>query len=737
MDQLRWIARQFVVLYDVADRRAWLVDGASALLHLVRTSLTNNWNDGFKDDFIFKWEMIKEASPSATGQSAAISVLKDSANKGLQLYSSSNYRFIDRVEHIRHTLEQVLTHQAQVNLERASGLRLTHTPQTCLEGYDFMDIAMEEDHFGAHMTQVQVAGTGWTNITRAIHAVTLFGNGFGELITPSNIVSVCPSWAEVPKDQEYLTVCVPILQEILKKKGNTGCHPWRVAEDLFWYTPDITFETCHCAQAPAGTSCNRAQFLLHKQQFRSKEKSISSPTGLEANGAVIFGFTSEFLLRPENSTESFDERGSSSPVAGSDIRLIDSALGESIDSSSPNHWIRHHQVKRWREPDLSASSLMPPVKRRRSNHHSSSETSFQMPSAMRRQESREGNRDNESHGSSDEAVGLQRKNKGKARPVSFQKSWLPGHETYLVESWARTNRPLSEEDYMVGWICAIKTELNAARRMLDENHGEGLGHGSDNNFYILGRIGDHNVVLTCLPMGRYGNNTAAMVATRMMNKFPNITMGLMVGIGGGLPYNTDDIRLGDVVVSKPDLHHGGVLQYDMGKFTVNGFKCTGFLSPPPERLLAVLQQMPAHGSTLQSCSALPYPGEEFDRLFKPDYQHVSGKECTACDEHELIKRSPGNRGSGPRIFYGTIASGNAVIKDPTTRDKLTKDHTALCFEMEAAGLLNSNFPCLVIRGISDYADSHKNDIWQDYAAATAAQFGKDFLLAARFLNGKD
>lgn len=50
----------------------------------------------------------------------------------------------------------------------------------------------------------------------------------------------------------------------------------------------------------------------------------------------------------------------------------------------------------------------------------------------------------------------------------------------------------------------------------------------------------------------------------------------------------------------------------------------------------------------------------------------------------------------------------------------------MCFEMEAAGLMN-DFPCLVIRGICDYADSHKNKTWQAYAAATAAACAKDIL----------
>ena len=50
----------------------------------------------------------------------------------------------------------------------------------------------------------------------------------------------------------------------------------------------------------------------------------------------------------------------------------------------------------------------------------------------------------------------------------------------------------------------------------------------------------------------------------------------------------------------------------------------------------------------------------------------------------------------------------------------------LCVEMEAAGLMD-DFPCLVIRGICDYADSHKNKRWQPYAAATAAAYAKELL----------
>jgi len=66
------------------------------------------------------------------------------------------------------------------------------------------------------------------------------------------------------------------------------------------------------------------------------------------------------------------------------------------------------------------------------------------------------------------------------------------------------------------------------------------------------------------------------------------------------------------------------------------------------------------------------------------------------------------------------------MKDADARDRLAEKEGVLCFEMEAAGVMD-RFPCVVIRGICDYSDTHKNDIWQGYAAATAAAYAKELL----------
>src|SRR6266516_2717717 len=132
--------------------------------------------------------------------------------------------------------------------------------------------------------------------------------------------------------------------------------------------------------------------------------------------------------------------------------------------------------------------------------------------------------------------------------------WAPRHTT--------TARMLSHDDYTVGWICALPLEMAAAKAMLDDIHADLLSHPSDHNAYTLGRIGTHNIVVTCLPSGKYGTTSAAVAATRMQSSFGSIQFGLMVGIGGGVPSKNADIRLGDVVGSKPDKCFGGVVEYD-------------------------------------------------------------------------------------------------------------------------------------------------------------------------------
>ena len=279
--------------------------------------------------------------------------------------------------------------------------------------------------------------------------------------------------------------------------------------------------------------------------------------------------------------------------------------------------------------------------------------------------------------------------------------------------------------------------------MLDERHDSLPQNSNDHNNYTLGRVGQHHVAIACLPAGVTGVTSAARVASQMRSTFTALRFGLMVGIGGGVPSEENDIRLGDVVVSQPTGTSGGVIQYDFGKTIQQGrFERTGSLNRPPDVLLTAaaslkarhmvdepalsryVAEMGSKYSRLRMAST--YPGVEYDQLFEADYDHpVGAASCADCHIDRVVRR-PDREEHNSVIHYGIIASGNQVMRDGRTRERLRREMNVLCFEMEAAGLMD-DFPCLVVRGICDYADSHKNKRWQPYAAATAAAYAKELL----------
>jgi nucleoside phosphorylase len=316
----------------------------------------------------------------------------------------------------------------------------------------------------------------------------------------------------------------------------------------------------------------------------------------------------------------------------------------------------------------------------------------------------------------------------------------------------------SSEEYTIGWIAALPHERTAATAILDEVHERPLGfekHKHDSNAYTWGRVGNHNVVIASLPVGGYGLTVAATTANSLRFSLPQIRFGLMVGIGAGVPQLADgaDVRLGDIVVSQPQGTSGGVVQYDLVKAKQGGHFLTGHLAMPPEVLRKALSKLQAEHEMRDSevpsileemltrfpkmakrTSKNPgyaHQGVENDRLFASSSRisgDMTGRDCQ--DTDEILRELRDS--IDPEIHYGIIASGNTLVKSADEREeilqRLPEDERSkcLCIEMEAAGLMNS-FPCMVIRGICDYADAHKNDMWQRYAAATAAAFAKEFL----------
>ncbi|KAK7535451.1 nucleoside phosphorylase domain-containing protein, partial [Phyllosticta citricarpa] len=216
-------------------------------------------------------------------------------------------------------------------------------------------------------------------------------------------------------------------------------------------------------------------------------------------------------------------------------------------------------------------------------------------------------------------------------------------------------------------------------------------------------MGKHNAAIAVLPNGEYGLTSAATVATDMLHYFVNVKIGLMVCIAGGAPTTKHDIRLGDIVVSsQSDGQGGGVFQYDFGKTVQDqAFQNTRYLNQPP------------HCFEPQTT-----------RWMYINLRRTSVRFSKARKDDE--KNSRGQIWGQIVVHYGVIASANQLMKDATIRDKLAKEKNVLCFEMKAAGLMN-HYPCMAIRGMCDYSDSHKNKEWEGYAAMTAATYAKALL----------
>lgn len=335
--------------------------------------------------------------------------------------------------------------------------------------------------------------------------------------------------------------------------------------------------------------------------------------------------------------------------------------------------------------------------------------------------------------------------------------------------------PRSRQDFKIAIICALPTEADAVKAVFDrrwDDKEDVYGKAPrDPNAYATGTIGRHNVVLAHMP-GR-GQESAAIVAANCQSSFEGIQLALVVGICGGVPKTPlgEEILLGDVVISE------GIIPYTFGRqypghFVRRDTPLDNFGRPNTE-IRMLLAKLKGRGDrrklesrisdfldvwNVEIGGAATYPGVDEDRLFEAGYRHKHhiSSCCTICASHvkhtdptcdqsselsceqlgcdpnhlvareRLAESKASDKQPRPTVHFGLVASGSSVMKSGMDRDSIAKNEDVLAFEMEGAGVWDT-FPCLIIKGVCDYADSHKNKRWQVYAAATAATCMKAFL----------
>lgn len=299
---------------------------------------------------------------------------------------------------------------------------------------------------------------------------------------------------------------------------------------------------------------------------------------------------------------------------------------------------------------------------------------------------------------------------------------------------------LNNRHYTIAWIAPLEIEAIAARHMLDNEHcGRFSVNPGDDYVYVPGDIFGHNVIIAKLPAGqKYGKASAAALASQIKKSFPNLWFGLLVGVSAGLPTHQGpsprDIRLGDILVALPEGENPELVDYDLGKETTEGFQLLrgghvmattptivrsaigSIKCKAPNEMRVFLPYYEGIKNQEHTTGTFGDPGQKRDNLYESNNSGIM----------ELVKREDRPENRRTRVWYGTIGSGDKLMKNSIRRNELRDKYNLIGLEMEAAGTMNC-LPVGVIRGVCEYGDEHKDKDWQPYAAAMAAAYAKAIL----------
>ncbi|KKP00556.1 hypothetical protein THAR02_07334 [Trichoderma harzianum] len=373
---LKWVGVQPIVFYDVADHRAWLTDGASALLHLVRASLYLDQNDPESVyDWVFDATQLKDKWDGFSGRQAALKTLKSWDNLNLNVYVVRKQRRSDggfeteyatletRIKKILHSIEILIDKQAMSSSQ--DGIRI---PQTLdirrdIIGFDIQDIIDPCSAIRSRIKHLDSWGHGWVDLIPSIGTTTIFGQGFGDLICPKEPHALCSEWKSVPKGKDYMAASVSTLQMLYKQRLlrlDSGLSPGQMTSKIVWVSPNPPFKSCECLQRSTSNTedgdfhTTSVQFLIAKKSLRSRlVLRGSTPVDvmtLDEKGAVVFGHIpflsrkSESKFAAEQQDEDLDAASSvelsnrgtlrSSSASPAASELVTSAGSVAITSSS-------------------------------------------------------------------------------------------------------------------------------------------------------------------------------------------------------------------------------------------------------------------------------------------------------------------------------------------------------------------------------------------------------------------
>ncbi|RBQ71580.1 hypothetical protein FVER14953_20679 [Fusarium verticillioides] len=341
---LNWVKLQPVIFYDVEERRAWLVDGASALLHLVRISLHLDINDPESAyDWVYDPSKLKDHWPGVGSRQAALQTLKNWENRALNVYIVDKHMdsngvpatkystFEERVKRILHSIEKLIDRQAQAASQDGIKISQTLDPRRDVVGFDIVDVIDPAVPIYPRIQHLNSWGHGWIDLIPTVGITALFGRGFGDLIRADEPDLICPSWRSVPAGKDYLAASISTMQMLHEKRllrMEPGLIGGELTKKITWVAAKEASSYCKCLKGQAssvvqtaGSECNHnpVQFLAKKWWSRTIPHGLKPVHlgSLDAEGAVIFGHTVLGLRTGDRSTSrQADDDGEASMTSG-------------------------------------------------------------------------------------------------------------------------------------------------------------------------------------------------------------------------------------------------------------------------------------------------------------------------------------------------------------------------------------------------------------------------------------
>ncbi|KAG8674165.1 hypothetical protein FPOAC2_00166 [Fusarium poae] len=311
---------------------------------------------------------------------------------------------------------------------------------------------------------------------------------------------------------------------------------------------------------------------------------------------------------------------------------------------------------------------------------------------------------------------------------------------------------VERSDVEIAIICALPIEARAIQTLMENtskdtvsntDRSEATKTQPDENAYTLGEMGGHPIVLVHMPS--VGKVSATFVSTHLKHTYTAIKLALQVGICGGVPKDREEVkrRLGDVVIGT------GVVQFDLGRQHPDRFEQSEhsqkLIGKPSVEIQAFIKKLQSSKENLEQimqktlAANITSGFRLMDCLYDATYWHMHrNTECCTqdhkvcdeakrstcdslhCEDFQLFEKRTELK---PVIHFGPVGSGDMVMQCRTHRDTLAKEKGIIAFDMEGVGT-SMHQACLFVKGISDYADSHKNKDWQEHASLAAAACAK-------------